>query len=97
MEFRSSSPFSEENSIRDFWAPLDVRGKGKIKMDYYSAKDIMKKTGYKESKVYEVIRNLNKELEIEYPNVLRFNAKIPVWYWNEKTGSPKENKNETTI
>lgn len=65
-------------------------------MDYYSAKDIMEKTGYKESKVYEVIRNLNNKLKIEYPNVLRFNAKIPVWYWDEKTSKPKESKNETT-
>ena len=63
-------------------------------MDYYTAKDIMKKTGFKESKAYSVIANLNKQLELEYPNVLRFNAKIPVWYWDEKTGKPKEVKKD---
>lgn len=64
-------------------------------MDYYSAKEIMQKTGYKESKAYSLIANLNKQLKIEYPNILRFNAKIPVWYWEEKTGKPKEANNET--
>ena len=64
-------------------------------MDYYSAKEIMQKTGYKESKAYSLIASLNKQLKTEYPNVLRFNAKIPVWYWEEKTGKPKEANNET--
>lgn len=56
----------------------------------------MQKTGYKASKVYQILANLNKQLKIEYPNILRFNAKIPVWYWEEKTGKPKEVNNETT-
>lgn len=66
-------------------------------MNYYSANDIMEKTGYKKNKAYEVIRYLNKRLETEYPSVLRFNGRIPSWYWDEKTSKPKEIKNETTI
>lgn len=49
---------------------------------YYSAKDIATMLGASASKAYEIIRQLNLELEDEGYLVLR--GKVPVAYFNKR-------------
>lgn len=49
---------------------------------YYSAKDIAAMLGVSDSKAYEIIRQLNLELEDEGYLVLR--GKVPVAYFNKR-------------
>ena len=53
--------------------------------EYYSAKDIAKKLDCCLSTAYEKIEDLNQLLIQKYPNIVIFEKKIPIWFWNECT------------
>ena len=57
---------------------------------FYDAKDIVKILGCKESKAYEIIKQLNQDLEEKYKKegkkITTFRGKVLIWYFNEATG-----------
>lgn len=60
-------------------------------MDYYSAKDIQRITGCKQTYSYDLIKKLKKKFKQEYPDVITIQGKIPKWYFEEKMKNKKEN------
>lgn len=59
--------------------------------EYYNVYDIIKITGAKKSKCYDIIRKLNDRFQKEYPNSIPIKGKIPIWYFREKMGSKPVN------
>jgi len=67
-------------------------------MEFYTAKKLSELTGYSDKKCYKIIAQMNEELKKQYPNQIIFPAKIPIWYWKERTQPIKlENKEENEI
>ena len=49
----------------------------------YGVKEVMKITGYKESKARNVIITLQKQLKKERPDYIPLTARIPIKYFNQ--------------
>lgn len=54
-------------------------------MNYYKVDDVIKLTGLSQSASYELIHELNKKLQREYPGTFILKGKIPKWYFDKKT------------
>lgn len=63
--------------------------------EYYNAKDIQKITECSVSLAYEIIRKLQKKYEMEFPESITIQGKIPIWYFNEKMGLNNSNKKDS--
>lgn len=59
---------------------------------YYNVQDIIDITGLKQSKCYEIIRELNKSYKKNYPNAVIAQGIIPKFYFEEAMGIKKEEK-----
>ena len=57
-----------------------------MEREYYKVPDVAKITGFGTTKASELINKLNKLLKEEYPNNFIIEHKIPIWFWNKKTG-----------
>lgn len=57
---------------------------------YYDKNDIMKITGYKESKAREIIKQMNLELkelyERENKPIFIIDRGVPIWFFKKMTG-----------
>lgn len=57
---------------------------------YYTTKDIMEITGYKESKARQIITQLNQELkelyEKENKKIYIVDRGVPIWFFKQMTG-----------
>ena len=51
--------------------------------DYYNVKDVMAITGAKESKCYNIIRELNDKFFKEYPESIPIRGLVPRWYFEK--------------
>ena len=69
--------FSHKKTAREF-SLKEYRGyKGKeIKMDYYTVKDVMERTGTSRSYSYKLIVTLLKEFKKEYPDSITLKGKF---------------------
>lgn len=58
--------------------------------NFYDVNDVMTITGYTKSKAYDIIKQMNIELEKMYKaenkKIFIFKGKIPIWYFEECTG-----------
>lgn len=54
--------------------------------EYYNSKDIEKITECSKSLAYKIIRKLQEKYEKEFPESIKIQGKIPIWYFNEKMG-----------
>lgn len=57
--------------------------------DYYNAKDIQTITGCKQTMAYTIIRKLKQKFELDYPDAIQIQGKIPIWYFEEKMMNKK--------
>ena len=62
-------------------------------VQFYNATDIMEIIGCKQTKAYEVIRELHSQLKKEIPGAVPIEGKIPKWYFNEKVLGKVEKSN----
>lgn len=58
--------------------------------NFYDVNDVVSITGYSQSKSYDIIKQMNKELKEKYKkenkNLITFRGKVPIWYFEECTG-----------
>lgn len=62
--------------------------------EYYNAKDIQAITGSSMNLAYEIIRKLQVKYEKDFPESIKIQGKIPIWYFNEKMGLKKLKESE---
>lgn len=55
-----------------------------LEKEYYSAKEVTKIIGCCQSKAYDLIASLNKQLKKEYPEKYIIDRKIPIWFFDLK-------------
>lgn len=69
--------------------------------EYYNVSDVMKIAGVGNSKASDIIKKLREKFEKEYTDAIPIQARIPIWYFNEKMGLKNKNvkgkKNEKNI
>lgn len=58
-------------------------------MEYYDVTQVMKITGTKISKAYDIIRELNKRFKKRFPDAISIQGKIPKWFFDEYMGQKK--------
>lgn len=69
-------------------------------MDYYTAKDIVRITGVSKSSAYEIIKKLQTTFEKNFPDAIKLQGKIPIWYFEDimmnkrKDGQNEKNENQ---
>lgn len=64
-------------------------------MDYYTAKDIQQITGVSKSLAYEIIQKLQVTFGKKYPDSIKLQGKIPIWYFEDTMmNKRKDNQNE---
>lgn len=51
--------------------------------DYYNAKDIKEVVNCGMSKAYEILNELIKRFNKEYPNAITIKGRIPIWYFEK--------------
>ena len=44
--------------------------------EFYTVKEIMKQTGYKRTKCYDLIYRLNEEIKEKYPEIVTYSGRI---------------------
>lgn len=58
--------------------------------NFYDVNDVVAITGYSQSKSYDIIKQMNKELKEKYKrenkNLITFRGRVPIWYFEECTG-----------
>ena len=65
-----------------------------MEIAYYDAHDIARLTKYSVSNSYAIIRKLNAELKIKYPNIAIYKGRILADFFNEKIGRKELMKSE---
>ncbi len=55
-------------------------------MRYYGVKDVMEITGAKQTKCYDIIRELNKQYKKKFPEAIMIQGQVPQWYFEEAMG-----------
>ena len=64
-------------------------------MKYYKVEDVIELTGLSKSASYELINELNKKLQREFPGTIILKGKVPKWYFDKKTMNEERSvKNE---
>ena len=63
-------------------------------MQYYLVEDVMRMTGSKQNKAYEIIRELNKTFKKKYPDSIPIQGQVMKWFYDEAMGIKKEEKSE---
>lgn len=58
--------------------------------EFYNAQDVQKVTGCSRPEAYKIIRQMRESFEIEYPEAITIQGKIPIWYANERLGIRRE-------
>ncbi len=53
---------------------------------HYNVKDVQEIVGISQSKAYDIIRKLRESFLKEYPGTVTVQARIPIWYFEEKMG-----------
>lgn len=61
--------------------------------DYYNAKDIKEVVSCGKSKAYEILNELIKRFNKEYPNAITIKGRIPIWYFEEIMMNKRVDKN----
>lgn len=51
---------------------------------YYNANDVQELIGCSKTLSYKIIRTLRKKFIKEYPDAITIQARIPIWYFEEK-------------
>lgn len=49
----------------------------------YTVEDVMKITGYKKSRAYEIIKKVQQQMQRENKNVIILNGRIPIKYFDK--------------
>ena len=57
------------------------------KTQYYDVSDVMRITGEKKTKSYDIIRKLRKQFKKKYPDSVDIIGKIPIWYFEKTMGN----------
>ena len=65
--------------------------------EYYNVSDVMKIIGVGNSKASDIIKKLREKFEKEFKDAIPIQARIPIWYFNEKMGLNGGHKNEKDI
>lgn len=52
--------------------------------EFYTVKEIMKQTGYKRTKCYDLIYRLNEEIKEKYPEIVTYSGRILKKYWDNQ-------------
>lgn len=52
--------------------------------EFYKAEDIQKVIDCSKAKAYQVLQELNKKFEKEYPEAITIKGRIPIWYFEKK-------------
>ena len=60
--------------------------------EYYNAKDVQQIIGCSQNLSYEIIRKLQLKFEKLYPEAIKIQGKIPIWYFNKAMGLNGETK-----
>lgn len=60
-------------------------------MQYYTVSEVIKITGAKENKAYQIIRNLNKKFKKKYPECEIIQGKVQKKFFHEAMGFEEEN------
>lgn len=63
-------------------------------MKYYTVEDVMRITGTKQNKSYEIIRELNKKFKKEFPKSVSIQGQVMKWYFDKSMGIERKDKNE---
>lgn len=50
--------------------------------EYYTPQDIKNILNCSTSTAYKWITKINEQLKKDYPNIIIFKTRIPIWYWN---------------
>lgn len=52
--------------------------------EFYTVKEIMKQTGYKRTKCYDLIWELNEKLKEKYPGIVTYSGRVLKKHWDEQ-------------
>jgi hypothetical protein len=58
--------------------------------EFYTVKEIMKQTGYKRTKCYDLIYKLNEQLKEKYPGIVTYSGRILKKFWDGQFKTVKE-------
>lgn len=61
---------------------------------FYTAKDVSKILGYKLSKAYAIIKQLNIDLQNENKDIMTFDGRIQKKYFDRRIGIERGDQNE---
>lgn len=54
--------------------------------EFYNAQDVQKVTGCSKPEAYKIIRQMRESFEIEFPEAITIQGKIPIWYFRKRMG-----------
>ena len=61
---------------------------------FYTVKEIMEKTGYCQSRCYSLIKTINDNLKLKYPNMVIFKGRILAEVWDSQFKQEAGGENE---
>ncbi len=64
-------------------------------MEYYDVNDVMKMTGMKQQKSYDIIRELNKKYKKKFPDAEIIQGRVLKWFFDESMGIKKDCQEQT--
>ena len=62
--------------------------------NYYDVNDVMRITGEKMTKSYDIIRKLRKQFKKLFPDSIDIQGKIPIWYFEKAMGNIERSDKE---